>query len=29
MNSFLTKCDLSCILVDFRDFVFHQIAPTG
>lgn len=29
MNSFRTKCDLSCIIVNFPDFALHEIAATG
>lgn len=29
MISFRRKCDLSCILVNFSDFVLHKIALTG
>lgn len=29
MTSFRIKCDLSGIIVNFRDFVLHKIARTG
>ncbi len=29
MTSFLTKCDLACILTNFRHFLLHKIADSG
>jgi hypothetical protein len=28
MTSFRTKCDLSCILVNFSDFMLHKASLT-